>query len=720
MCTFTLAQPAEDAPSEPFPVTEPTLPADTPPPMPAEDAPPTTEEPQSTPGVDMAVARLITEGGTVQANNAGGTTLWQTNLGADVTATLSVDEVVYAAQGLYVVELDAASGMPLERHATPHPPVALEALTEGVMVRFRGADPMLLSTMQQTPQPFGLHLETMNALRLNVAPDDPTNPWTQRRQLQDGLPNSLRTDRLEALRQAAEPLPFFETAALVTDLLNAGLASWDEVEPLAAAAIRDMLSRGYDPRLVSSEAAAEAYGLPYPTVRATVDDGRLDAGVRLIPWAALTASAEVPASVVALQDLADALSRSGQTDDAENARAAAREVARFATPNAGRALVHHLARFGWWGVASLTAVTVLMGLTLLAKVWPAQSFRRRQLKQQGRRPASLLRLTLVRHVATTEKLVMLTLLLAIGATASLAAWYAPQRGTPPVLQAGTFATAEALAAIDALPESDLAAWMRGLHHAQSGDDAAAQAAWTAASSQAEVATNLALLRDNPAGLEAALQLDPREPIARHALGRSEPPAPFVAYSEPGYTLLAVPSAADVNAAALGDWQDALTGWWPSPGPHLASLKPPTVPLPVAYATIGLWSLLVVVWTAALFVPRPRVSRKAPRTFAYHVLALLLPGAGHADELWGLILLVPFALFAGDLIVTNTTASPGLGVTPALSWGVLVGSWAANAVGFSVEWSSHRRRMTQLKTQNPELAAAFGLRVGRPVEGPRDA
>jgi hypothetical protein len=349
---------------------------------------------------------------------------------------------------------------------------------------------------------------------------------------------------------------------------------------------------------------------------------------------------------------------------------------------------------------------------LLAKVWPAQSFRRRQLKQQGRHPAALLRLTLVRHVATTEKLVMLVLLLAIGAYASLAAWFAPSAQVEPVLQAGTFASDEALAAIEALPDGDLAAWIRGLHHAQRGDLASAEAVWAAAGSRAEIATNLAVIRSSPRSFEAALQLDPREPVARHALGRVDTPAPYLAYAPQDTPLFAVPSAADVQAATLGPWQDAISGWWTAPWLHLQTLTPEGVPQVAATASVIIWALLVVLWTVFLVVPRPRVSRKAPRTAAYHALALVLPGAGHADELWGLMLLVPFGLFAGDLIVTATTASAGLGVPPAMSWGVLAGAWLANAVGFSVEWSSHRRRMARLKETNPELATAFGLQVPR--------
>lgn len=687
------------------------------------DPEPSNTEP-SAEGADASAPRTITRtetsGHIVSAVTASGKTLWRTDLGVSVPATLVTDTTVYAAQGLYVTELNPASGLPQRRHAAPHPPVALEGLDEGVLVRFENAGPMLLDELAANAAPFALHLDAFTVLRKAQTPNDLSNPWTLRETLEPGLPASLRNDRLSDLLEAATPLPFFETAALVTDLLRRGDVPWPDLEPLATAAIEDMVTRGYDPRLVSNDTVARAYGLPYPFMADEVNAGRLDAGLRLAPWAALLASAEVPASHRTLHDLADALSRSGRTDEAADVRAAARSAARFETPNAGRALANRLAQFGWWGVLSLTTVTLTLALTLLAKVWPAQSFKRRQLKQQGRHPAAILRLTLVRHVATTEKLVILVLLLAIGAYASLAAWFTPSAQVEPVLQAGTFASDEALAAIEALPDGDLAAWMRGLHHAQRGDAASAEAVWVAAGSRAEIATNLAVIRSSPSSFEAALQLDPREPVARHALGRVDTPAPYLAFAPQDTLLFAVPSAADVEAATLGPWQDAIRGWWTAPWAHLQALTPERVPQVAATAIVAAWAALIILWAIFLVVPRPRVSRQAPRTAAYHALALVLPGAGHADELWGLLLLVPFGLFAGDLIVTATTASPGLGVSPAMSWGVLAGAWLANTVGFSVEWSSHRRRMARLKATNPELAAAFGLDVSRARKDPEDA
>src|SRR5690606_3452358 len=92
-----------------------------------------------------------------------------------------------------------------------------------------------------------------------------------------------------------------------------------------------------------------------------------------------------------------------------------------------------------------------------------------------------------------------------------------------------------------------------------------------------------------------------------------------------------------------------------------------------------------------------------------VLALLLPGSGLADELWGVLLLVPWSIFGIDLLLHLT----GLGAGPALAYDTdviaLMAIYGVNTVTFVVEYASYRRRMRDLRLEHPELAAAYGLR-----------
>ena len=137
---------------------------------------------------------------------------------------------------------------------------------------------------------------------------------------------------------------------------------------------------------------------------------------------------------------------------------------------------------------------------------------------------------------------------------------------------------------------------------------------------------------------------------------------------------------------------------------------PAVAVPAwAWWTILLaWTAWTLAVAASLFVPRARVARDAPRTPAYHVLAALVPGSGHADELWGLLLLAPTALVGADAWSTWRTGSGPLGLGLAGDVALLAALVALNLVGFSIELASYRRRMWLLRERKPELARSYGL------------
>jgi hypothetical protein len=118
--------------------------------------------------------------------------------------------------------------------------------------------------------------------------------------------------------------------------------------------------------------------------------------------------------------------------------------------------------------------------------------------------------------------------------------------------------------------------------------------------------------------------------------------------------------------------------------------------------------LFVALAVNLVIPRPRVSKRAPRTPAYHVLALLVPGSGHLDELWGLLLLVPGSLLAGDLVRQWAGAPGALGMGVRAEAWILAAILALNAAGFVVEAASYRRRMRALREEKPDLARSYGL------------
>src|SRR5690606_11976502 len=106
-----------------------------------------------------------------------------------------------------------------------------------------------------------------------------------------------------------------------------------------------------------------------------------------------------------------------------------------------------------------------------------------------------------------------------------------------------------------------------------------------------------------------------------------------------------------------------------------------------------WALVSILW---LVTPRSRLARNAPRTFTYHVLALLLPGTGLADELWGLVLMVPWAIFGVDLLLHYLPGGPDPVIAMQTDVIALIVIYVLNLVAFFIELGSYRRRMADLK------------------------
>jgi hypothetical protein len=108
------------------------------------------------------------------------------------------------------------------------------------------------------------------------------------------------------------------------------------------------------------------------------------------------------------------------------------------------------------------------------------------------------------------------------------------------------------------------------------------------------------------------------------------------------------------------------------------------------------------------VPTPGV--RTLRTSA--VLALAIPGSGQADELYGLLLLIPWSIFAIDAVMQANGAASVLGIPAAAGTSVLIVLYVFNTVAWGIEFASARRRLAHMKEEQPELARAFGLRLPR--------
>lgn len=645
------------------------------------------------------------------------------------------DGLLPVGHGAYLLGVDLETGVVATRDAMPGPVVGLTRDERGVVVVELDHGPSGITTRtvmdgeRDAPARFGTEAAAFGALAraaaaaadpASRAEQDPTDPWLAIEAFRAAADDEARSTWLDRVEGAATGLPFFETLPLAGELASAG--AWERADALFEAGLADLAARGYDPRLATDPDLRSAYGFPEDRLRRALADDDLGTALRLAPYAWRLAAEEAPASVAVLHELADAL-RTAPADavdaaltDGAGPREAAgvwRERAR-ALDRAGLdtwvdGLALRLGALGWWGVAGLLVAFVLTWLVLWAKVSRAQALARRQLKERDQAPPSVTRLWVPRHASTTEKLALIALLVVTGLQAALAGWHDEVREPDPALRSGTLASVEAIAAVDALPATPRGAWLRGLSWAQRGDLDAARSAWRDAGALAPALTNRAVAQGNDEGLlEAALRADPREPVARFRSGRADDPSPFHATTVPDAALWAVPSPLDLRLATAGDWRAALATALTAPWTALGQARPETVSPWLAWPLAIAYGLLALALAAFLVVPRPRVSRDAPRTFAYHLGALAVPGSGHADELWGLLLLIPWALIGSDALLAAATGTGPLGLSPTTHAWLLAGLWAINTVGFAVELASYRHRMRLLRERKPELARSYGL------------
>ena len=650
--------------------------------------------------------------------------LWRRTLHPDAGPTTEpvVDGAsVHIGHGLYLLTIGLDDGVVRSRAALPAPVEAL-SLDQGSLLATVDHGELGTRTIDapdgapEGPVRFGTDVEAMHGLAraaratpdpVAAAESDPTDPWLALQAAQTTADAEALDVWLERAVVAAASLPFFESLPLADRMLTIG--DVERAQVLYERSLADLAERGYDPRLASDPALRAAYGFPEVRLADALDRGDLDEAHIVAPYAWRLAAEEAPGSVAVLHDLADALRADGRRDEAGIWRERARALDRAGLGTWVDALALRLGALGWWGVAGLLGAIVLSWLVLLAKVWKAQSLARRQSKERDQAPPAVTRLWVLRQASTTEKFALALLLVVAGLQATLAGWHGDVRDPAQALRSGTLASSEAVAAVEALPDTERAAWIRGLSLVQRGRLDEAVEHWRDASSLAPALTDRAVAAcGDERLLEAALAADPREPVARFLTGRAGDPSPFHATTVPDAPLWAVPSPLDLRLASAGDWRAALRQGVTAPWAALGEARPASFPAWIAWilaVLYGLWFVAVVVF---LVIPRPRVSRDAPRTFAYHVGALLVPGSGHADELWGLLLLVPWAFVGSDALLTLAYGTSPLGLAPVAHAWILGALWAVNLIGFSIELASYRHRMRLLREQKPELARSYGL------------
>jgi hypothetical protein len=279
------------------------------------------------------------------------------------------------------------------------------------------------------------------------------------------------------------------------------------------------------------------------------------------------------------------------------------------------------------------------------------------------------------------------------------------------LQTGTLASVEAGATLSTFTlDGDRAAFILGYAAQTSGDLEEARKRYEEALDFAPAINNLAVQTGNDSLYQRALDVSPGLRAASYNLGRAADPSPFHAQYLAADPLLVVPGPIDFQTALAGSWEQAIADTFINPWYGLLDAQPVGLPRFVWGLIVVIFLLLALATLLTLLIPRPRLARNAPRTFLYHLLALLVPGSGLADELWGILLIAPWSVFAADALAQLLGQNLGVGLNLQTDYLALIIIYGLNTVAFGVEFVSYRRRMNLLRQADPETAQAFGLRL----------
>ncbi|MBX3144452.1 MAG: hypothetical protein KF813_11885 [Trueperaceae bacterium] len=721
-------------------VLETETPAETQDDIPASETPPTTEttpevpESEATPQPILPGSTQATDFGINVALDNGsyvatllGQPVWRLDFPLNSGASaepLVVDDRAYLGRGNHVLVLNRATGNVLMRHRLPAQVVAIEAASLGTQpgaidvtveysngtrqdVAVSDAGPVLSLAFDPDPALYGwLRAEAQVADPVERLLVDPTNPW-----LYVAAAGSESTRAPTLLSGAlARAQTFYERAQLARQLMSGADRRPDLAAQAMDAALEDFVDRGYRGTLLFDEATSAAYGFPLDAMRSALARGDMESADFWAPWLYRLSGSAVAANETVLRDYATELRRLGRDSEANTWRQRAGEGHGFNLANTLRGGAAALGRGGWLAVAALLVAILALNLTLAAKYWRPQSLLLRQNADRGRKPSPLARLNVVRHAAFVEKFVVVLLFGAVLALVGLHGWTQRAGALDARLGGGSLATPVARGLLAALPDNTSTAFVNAYAAQTSGDTTTAARLYQDLTDNADAMNNLGVLRNDDELFRLALSLRPNHPEASFNLGLStDNPSRLLDAYRPSAPQLAAPGVARIEDAYAGGYRAALGAAFTNPWTTLTS-DPAFGPQwlwTLAVVLFLLWALLSVIW---FLIPRPRQSRNAPRTFLYHLLALLFPGTGLADELWGVLLLVPWAIFGTDLLRRYFLLGSGPVIPEQVAIIAMIVIYVINLVAFVVEYRSYRARMTRLKVTEPDVARAYGMRV----------
>jgi hypothetical protein len=322
------------------------------------------------------------------------------------------------------------------------------------------------------------------------------------------------------------------------------------------------------------------------------------------------------------------------------------------------------------------------------------------------------------------------LLLALGA---LGAWTWSLRGTEATreisLNEGTLGGAIYWNSPAARLAGQGGDFLNGLAAQLDRDLTAAERYYGGASGIADAQNNLGVVlaargdeADARAAYSQALSLSRDNQAAAHNLGLG-PGGHRVAFHNayaPGEPMLSVPDPSDYLDFTTGGLDSEYLRMAADPWGYLMDL-----PLNVAdwiRAVIAAVTVAVILLALVTFLLlRPRSARYERGGFAGAFAALLVPGSALADEVWGLLLLIPSAVVVTCIVLATllpASAAPDLlgpasplelAVLPPVVdldaylpglWAALIALYVVNAIAWLIESTAARRRLAHVKARIP--------------------
>jgi tetratricopeptide (TPR) repeat protein len=672
---------------------------------------------------------------------------------------------IFVPDGASVMQLEADKGTVIQRFVVSGLVSSLE--TRGTDVRVNvgipnGASPLMESfTLRRTAgqpnfallerpvyQPNSILLETFEGfataasqgdqlkpsfpevsqtVNAKFAAQDPTNPFYK---IFEGAAFKALNKTSEA--QAAFSLasnitvPFFvyirEAAVFVR------LKEWDFAEQALRFARAAYGNAGYDPAIPVSSQALEAYGNPLGVARELFKDQNIQRGTVWMAFLRDTMPRFNQSETVFLE-LANYL-ETQSAGAGDPWRAMQKQIAQGTPYTFG---VSRIVIFSLGTLLALIGAFVALWLVLAAKYAPQQS---KDLKSVGgamgawgRAPLLRLRHSLSAYLTLTEKIVLVTLLaLMLGA---LGTWTWSTRALEtlrhPAFNLGTLGGVTFWNAFATKPTSSGFDAIRGLASLLDGDKTRATQNLDSAGSNPMALNNLGVLAldrgDNAQAnqkFQAALQLQPAMLEAgfnSRANTSSSYRLDFHKVVFGDSPMLAFPEPKDIVDASQGKLETEFVRMVSDPWGYLINL-PFGLPSWAMMAVAVLILVILILNLLSLLIPRIRNAKDAPRNVVYHFLALLVPGSGLADEVWGIILLVPWAL-AGSLlliyfnrpdlvpsilaeqkILNLSSVSAMLDLKTYSTWVIagMAGLYLVNFVGWLLEtlaWNKKMKRLAQM-------------------------